>query len=314
MTKSLWSDPVPAGKIAAKAALKRWGTVEDLVGTAIFFCLAGRPLRHRDDAAGRRRLRRQRLLSAAIQRSSDRSCDRPRDHRDRVGIAEAAPDGGPGKYIQRAGEIERLPEHMKPLGDKAFLLVDGFVLDAMGTALRASLEERPPHRWSASTASAARRRSRASRRWCKHRRASSSASAAARPSTPPRSRPSPRRAHRHRADHRLDRRALQRHRGALLTGRASIRNRISLPRNPDIVVVDSALIAKAPVRFLVAGIGDALSTWFEARSNLEIRFAATISPPASRRPQAGIAHREGLPRGSDTRCARRQASPPNAAH
>ena len=37
MTKALWSDPVPAAKIAAKAALKRWGTVEDLVGTAIFF-------------------------------------------------------------------------------------------------------------------------------------------------------------------------------------------------------------------------------------------------------------------------------------
>ena len=35
------------------------------------------------------------------------------------------------------------------------------------------------------------------------------------------------------------------------------------------VVVDSALIAKAPARFLVAGIGDALSTWFEARSNLD---------------------------------------------
>jgi NAD(P)-dependent dehydrogenase (short-subunit alcohol dehydrogenase family) len=38
MTKGLWSDPEPAAKIAAKAALKRWGTVEDLVGTAIFLC------------------------------------------------------------------------------------------------------------------------------------------------------------------------------------------------------------------------------------------------------------------------------------
>lgn len=35
-------------------------------------------------------------------------------------------------------------------------------------------------------------------------------------------------------------------------------------RNPDLVLVDTAIIAKAPVRFLVAGIGDALSTWFEA--------------------------------------------------
>jgi NAD(P)-dependent dehydrogenase (short-subunit alcohol dehydrogenase family) len=38
MTKGLWSDPAPAAKIAAKAALKRWGTVEDLVGTAVFLC------------------------------------------------------------------------------------------------------------------------------------------------------------------------------------------------------------------------------------------------------------------------------------
>lgn len=37
-----------------------------------------------------------------------------------------------------------------------------------------------------------------------------------------------------------------------------------LPQNPDVVLVDTAIIAEAPVRFLVAGIGDALSTWFEA--------------------------------------------------
>lgn len=38
------------------------------------------------------------------------------------------------------------------------------------------------------------------------------------------------------------------------------------PRNPDVVVADSGVIAKAPVRFLVAGIGDAYATYFEARS------------------------------------------------
>lgn len=36
--------------------------------------------------------------------------------------------------------------------------------------------------------------------------------------------------------------------------------------NPAVVLVDVAIIAEAPVRFLVAGMGDALSTWFEARS------------------------------------------------
>ncbi|MEI7823867.1 MAG: glycerol dehydrogenase [Chlorobiaceae bacterium] len=36
--------------------------------------------------------------------------------------------------------------------------------------------------------------------------------------------------------------------------------------NPAAVLVDTEIIAKAPVRFLVAGMGDALSTWFEANS------------------------------------------------
>jgi len=36
--------------------------------------------------------------------------------------------------------------------------------------------------------------------------------------------------------------------------------------NPAVVLVDVGIIAAAPVRFLVAGMGDALSTWFEARS------------------------------------------------
>ncbi|MEP7453936.1 glycerol dehydrogenase [Phyllobacterium sp. SB3] len=39
-----------------------------------------------------------------------------------------------------------------------------------------------------------------------------------------------------------------------------------LPRNPDLVLVDTALIAKAPARYLAAGIGDALATFYEAES------------------------------------------------
>lgn len=37
------------------------------------------------------------------------------------------------------------------------------------------------------------------------------------------------------------------------------------PKNPECVIVDSAVIAKAPVRFLVSGMGDALGTYYEAR-------------------------------------------------
>lgn len=39
-----------------------------------------------------------------------------------------------------------------------------------------------------------------------------------------------------------------------------------LPRNPDVVLVDTQVIADAPARFLVSGMGDALATWFEAES------------------------------------------------
>ncbi len=41
-----------------------------------------------------------------------------------------------------------------------------------------------------------------------------------------------------------------------------------LPRNPDLVLVDSGIIARAPTRFLIAGMGDALATVFEARACL----------------------------------------------
>jgi glycerol dehydrogenase len=43
--------------------------------------------------------------------------------------------------------------------------------------------------------------------------------------------------------------------------------------SPAAVIVDTQIIAGAPVRFLVAGMGDALATWFEARS-----CSATRSP------------------------------------
>lgn len=37
-------------------------------------------------------------------------------------------------------------------------------------------------------------------------------------------------------------------------------------KNPDLVLVDTQVIAQAPPRLLSAGMGDALSTWFEART------------------------------------------------
>jgi glycerol dehydrogenase len=38
------------------------------------------------------------------------------------------------------------------------------------------------------------------------------------------------------------------------------------PKNPALVLVDTQVIARSPARMLVAGMGDALSTWFEAKA------------------------------------------------
>lgn len=46
--------------------------------------------------------------------------------------------------------------------------------------------------------------------------------------------------------------------------------------NPAVVLVDTKIIAEAPVRFLVAGMGDALSTRFEAES-CQAKYAANMT-------------------------------------
>ena len=55
-------------------------------------------------------------------------------------------------------------------------------------------------------------------------------------------------------------------------------------RNPDLVLVDTQVIAGSPPRLLVAGMGDALATWFEAKTCVE----------------GGIPNMRG---GASTRCA-----------
>lgn len=44
--------------------------------------------------------------------------------------------------------------------------------------------------------------------------------------------------------------------------------------NPDLVLVDTQVIANAPIRWLVSGIGDALATWFEAEAAFKGRRPA----------------------------------------
>ena len=170
-----------------------------------------------------------------------------------------------------AGEIDRLSEHLKPLGPDAFLLVDGFVHDTMGDGLRASLEAGGvPHaieRFNGECCSEeiarvealARARSAAvvvgigggkTIDTAKVVACATGARLAIVPTIASTDAPCSAVAVRY-------------------TPNGVYQEAISLPRNPDIVVVDSAVVAKAPARFLIAGVGDALSTWFEARSNVE---------------------------------------------
>ena len=44
---------------------------------------------------------------------------------------------------------------------------------------------------------------------------------------------------------------------------------LPLNKNPDMVIMDTEIIAKAPVRFLMAGIGDALATYYEAAASVQ---------------------------------------------
>lgn len=198
--------------------------------------------------------------------------------------------GGPGKYIQRPGEIERLPDHVKPLGDKAFLLVDSFVLDSMGGALKGSFEKsglsHTVERFNGECSSEEIARVEALAR--KHlaevvigigggKTADTAKVAACAtgarlvivPTIASTDAPCSAIAVRYTPD-------------------GVYQESIALPRNPDLVLVDSAVIVKAPARFLVAGIGDALSTWFEARSNAETHSRNYIASgfPA---PAAGLA-------------------------
>src|SRR5690554_2616621 len=56
---------------------------------------------------------------------------------------------------------------------------------------------------------------------------------------------------------------------------------LQLPRNPGLVLVDSQVIANAPLRFLKAGIGDAISKKFEAEACHAAGATTLLGTPAS---------------------------------
>lgn len=52
-------------------------------------------------------------------------------------------------------------------------------------------------------------------------------------------------------------------------------------QNPSVVLIDTTVVANAPARFLVSGMGDALSTYFEARANVRCSRTSTQDFPAA---------------------------------
>jgi len=180
--------------------------------------------------------------------------------------------GGPGKYIQRRGEIDRLGEHVAPLGKRPLILIDKVLHDRLKPRIEAGLGDEV-------TATFERFGGECS--WAEIERITTAAKAAE-------------------ADvvvavgggKTIDTaKTTAINVGARIAVVPTIASTdapcsavavvyddhgvfvesLRLPRNPDVVVVDPEVIVQAPVRFFVAGIGDALSTWFEARSNIESR-------------------------------------------
>jgi glycerol dehydrogenase len=55
-------------------------------------------------------------------------------------------------------------------------------------------------------------------------------------------------------------------RAVIYNDKGEVLRYLDLPRNPDVVLLDTDIIVKAPVRLFISGMGDALSTSFEANS------------------------------------------------
>ena len=62
----------------------------------------------------------------------------------------------------------------------------------------------------------------------------------------------------------------------IYTSDGEFKRYLVLDKNPDLVLVDTKVVVNAPARFLVAGMGDALATWFEAESCKQ-SYAANMS-------------------------------------
>lgn len=170
-----------------------------------------------------------------------------------------------GRYIQGDGALGILGEETARLGGKALLLCDGFVLDNLSEPIRAGLGDRIPavevrFGGECSDEEIERLHGIAQHEACDvvigigGGKALDTAKAVA---------------------HALHARVLIvptlassdapcSSLSVIYQPNGSFKRYLFLPYNPDTVLVDTGVIARAPVRLLVSGMGDAFATWFEA--------------------------------------------------
>ena len=179
--------------------------------------------------------------------------------------------GGPGKYVQGPGKLNELAAYAKPMADSAVLLVDGFVLDAYGAGLESQFANQDitvrMERFGGESTDAEVDRvagvvreagaslvigigggkSLDAAKIAAFKTGSDIFSVPTIAATD----------------------APTSSIGVIYSPEGVYDRVVRCAKNPDLVLVDSEVILRAPVRFLISGMGDALSTWYEARSNIE---------------------------------------------
>ena len=178
--------------------------------------------------------------------------------------------GSPSRYIQGAGEFDRLPVHSAAYGSRVFAVIDAFFYDTFSQKLREAYRERSQSfsAWRYDTEITEESVGRAAREaegfgaevilGIGGGKTLDTAKAVAgklalpliiMPTSASTDAPTSDMSilYNHRNDH------------------ADV---YYYKRNPDMVIVDSRIIADAPARFLVSGMGDALATTYEARASI----------------------------------------------
>ncbi len=171
----------------------------------------------------------------------------------------------PGRYIQGAGAIEELGAEAARLASRAFAIVDPWVFDALLDGFRPSLESRLEVRFARFGGECSDEEIERLRREAEGSQAVigigggktlDTAKAVAHlrglpvlvaPTVASTDAPTS---------------AL----AIIYSSEGEFKRVLRLASNPNVVLVDTAIIARAPVRLLVSGMGDALATWFEADS------------------------------------------------